>query len=336
MTACLQFLDCDETFRTFWPWADLMRAPTTASNSCLSDREKWLLGECAGRLCLLPEIQRKSLFEKQTNSTTSYDLIAGNYLATLAALKARPPQIRSKVRGVKDRPSAFSHSLPLFSNDDEPVVGQPSAFVSLPSLVVEFRNVSKAIFEAKPVLIQGPMGCGKTRLVEHLAKRTDREEFVNFHRIQMSDQTDARSLVGGYSCRDVPGQFQWEDGVLTTAVKNGHWLLVEDVDLAPADVLATLIPLIELRQLHVPSRGVILNATPEFQLFMTQRTGGSKSATSVGKSFDLKKSAVVITIHPLDESELKLLLNRQVKHIRHNKSLFEFFSREGKTVNLGF
>ena len=59
----------------------------------------------------------------------------------------------------------------------------------------------------------------------------------------MSEQTDGRSLVGGYSCRDVPGQFTWEDGVLTTAVREGHWLLIEDVDMAPADVTATLVPL---------------------------------------------------------------------------------------------
>ena len=119
-------------------------------------------------------------------------------------------------------------------------------------------------------------------------------------RVQMSDQTDARSLVGGYSCRDVPGQFRWEDGVLTTAVKQGHGLLAEDADLAPADVTATLIPLIELRQLHVPSRGVILNAAPEFQLFMTQRVSGA--------SFDLTKSAVVVTLDHLNEGELRTMV----------------------------
>jgi len=42
-----------------------------------------------------------------------------------------------------------------------------------------------------------------------------RREFNNFHRINMSDRTDSRALIGGYACHDVPGRFSWEDGILT-------------------------------------------------------------------------------------------------------------------------
>ena len=66
-------------------------------------------------------------------------------------------------------------------------------FVLLPSSSDALKAASEAVFEARPVLVEGPMGCGKTRLVEHLALTLEaRQEFKDFHRVQMSDQTDAR------------------------------------------------------------------------------------------------------------------------------------------------
>ena len=60
-----------------------------------------------------------------------------------------------------------------------------SDFVSLPSHQPAFKSLSKAVFEATPVLIEGPMGCGKSRLVERQAELSGRTEFKDFHRIQV-------------------------------------------------------------------------------------------------------------------------------------------------------
>ena len=60
----------------------------------------------------------------------------------------------------------------------------------------------------------------------------------------MSDQTDSRLLVGLYRCTDIPG-------LLTRAVTQGTWLLIEDIDRAPADVLALLTPLVQTGELTV-------------------------------------------------------------------------------------
>jgi midasin (ATPase involved in ribosome maturation) len=51
--------------------------------------------------------------------------------------------------------------------------------------------------------------------MKKLSKISARKEFRRFHRVYMSDRTDGRSLVGGYTCHDVPGNFNWEDGILT-------------------------------------------------------------------------------------------------------------------------
>ena len=36
--------------------------------------------------------------------------------------------------------------------------------------------------------------------------------------------------VGSYVCSDIPGEFVWQPGVVTTAAMKGYWLLIEDID----------------------------------------------------------------------------------------------------------
>lgn len=72
-------------------------------------------------------------------------------------------------------------------------------------------------------------------------------------------------------CTDTPGEFVWQPGPLLQAVRAGHWILLEDIDLAPMDVISVLIPLLESQTLSVPAHGNAVKASPGFQLFATQR-----------------------------------------------------------------
>ena len=78
-------------------------------------------------------------------------------------------------------------------------------------------------------------------------------------------------MLGTYICTDTPGEFVWQPGPLLQAVQEGHWILLEDIDLAPLDVVSILIPLLESRTLSVPAHGNSVKASPGFQLFSTQR-----------------------------------------------------------------
>ncbi len=44
-------------------------------------------------------------------------------------------------------------------------------------------------------------------------------------------------LLGMYRCTDIPGKFVWQPGSLTQAVSKGYWILLEDIDHAPLDVV---------------------------------------------------------------------------------------------------
>lgn len=78
---------------------------------------------------------------------------------------------------------------------------------------------------------------------------------------------------------DTPGKFRWQSGILTTAVTSGRWLLVEDIDLAPAEVISALVPLLESRTLFIPARGEVVKAEPGFRLFATRSTSSSSSSS---------------------------------------------------------
>ena len=88
-------------------------------------------------------------------------------------------------------------------------------------------------------------------------------------KMHIGQQSDARSLLGTYIATEVPGEFKWENGVLTHCMLNGKWLLIEDIDLAPVEILSVLIPLLESNKLFIPSRSQLIVPKPGFQLFAT-------------------------------------------------------------------
>jgi midasin len=65
-----------------------------------------------------------------------------------------------------------------------------------------------------------------------------------------------------------------QPGSFTQAVVRGLWVVIEDVDVAPPEILAALEPLLHHRRLLLPGSGVTLHAAPGFQLIGTVRTDG--------------------------------------------------------------
>ena len=55
-------------------------------------------------------------------------------------------------------------------------------------------------------------------------------------------------MAGNYVCSDVPGQYVWKQGVLYRCMERGLWILFEDIDHAPSDIVLNLIL---LKALHL-------------------------------------------------------------------------------------
>lgn len=163
-----------------------------------------------------------------------------------------------------------------------------SSLVLTPTTMANLEGLSGSLQESGPILLHGLPGSGKTSSVQELARELGMDSsMVTLH---LNEQTDAKMLIGLYSTDSKPGSFSWRPGVLTTAVREGRWVLIEDLDRAPNEVMSTLLPLVERGELLIPSRGETVRAPSSFRLFATVRTtkgmhGQESLPTLLGQRF---------------------------------------------------
>ncbi len=119
-----------------------------------------------------------------------------------------------------------------------------------------------------PLLIKGPTGCGKTRLVEHMAARLGRPLIT----VSCHDDLSAADLVGRHLI--VGGDTVWCDGPVTRAVRTGALLYLDEVVEARKDTTVVLHPLADDRRtLSVERTGELLQAPEGFMLVISYNPG---------------------------------------------------------------
>ncbi|KAL6945303.1 hypothetical protein ACO0QE_002753 [Hanseniaspora vineae] len=144
-----------------------------------------------------------------------------------------------------------------------------SSLVLTSSILQSVRKIATHIARNEPVLITGASGSGKTFLINKLHSKMSDSSLIKIH---LGEQTDAKLLLGTYTSGSTPGTFVWKNGVLTTAVKEGKWVLVEDINKAPTEVVSVLLTLLENRELVIPSRGEVVKCANGFQMISTITT----------------------------------------------------------------
>jgi midasin len=130
------------------------------------------------------------------------------------------------------------------------------------------RIISTRMF---PVLIEGPTSSGKTSTVEFLAKRTGHR----FVRINNHEHTDIQEYLGTYVSDPISGKLVFKDGLLVQALRQGDWIVLDELNLAPTDVLEALNRLLDdNRELFIPETQEVIKPHPHFMLFATQNPPG--------------------------------------------------------------
>ncbi|WP_205699714.1 CbbQ/NirQ/NorQ/GpvN family protein [Conexibacter sp. SYSU D00693] len=130
------------------------------------------------------------------------------------------------------------------------------------------------VFEAAarrglPVMLKGPTGCGKTRLVEHVAHRLG----VSLHTVSCHEDMTASDLLGRYVLQG--GDTEWIDGPLTRAVREGGICYLDEVVEARQDATVAIHSLTDhRRELHLERRGgMTLKAAEGFCLVVSYNPG---------------------------------------------------------------
>jgi MoxR-like ATPase len=118
-----------------------------------------------------------------------------------------------------------------------------------------------AVESSLPVMLVGPTGCGKTRLVEHMAARLSRGLRV----VVGNDDTTTADLLGRFLVHG--GDVEWRDGPVTTAVRRGEVCYIDEVVEVRREAMAVLHPLADdRRRLHLDRLGESLEAADRFAL----------------------------------------------------------------------
>lgn len=145
-------------------------------------------------------------------------------------------------------------------------------YIMTPSVEMKLVDLARIITTRKfPVLIEGPTSSGKTSSVEYLARRTGHR----FVRINNHEHTDIQEYLGSYVSDPLTGKLVFKDGLLVHALRNGDWIVLDELNLAPTDVLEALNRLLDdNRELVIPETQEVVRPHPHFMLFATQNPPG--------------------------------------------------------------
>lgn len=134
-----------------------------------------------------------------------------------------------------------------------------------------------AIEDNENVLIVGPPGIGKSTLAKELGAITN----TPLRRLPFRGDMRVSDLVGAktLSVDAASGQsiMAYELGVLPDAATRGHWLLIDEIDAGPPEVMFTLFPVLEAeRSLYLTADhgGHGVKFDPRFRVIATANTLG--------------------------------------------------------------
>jgi len=94
----------------------------------------------------------------------------------------------------------------------------------------------------KNVLLKGPTGCGKSFLVEEMAKHYGKKLYT----VNCDVELDKTELVGHHEIED--DETSWIDGILVIAMKEGAWIVFDEVNMARPEVLSVMHQILDFRR----------------------------------------------------------------------------------------
>ena len=119
-----------------------------------------------------------------------------------------------------------------------------------------------------PVMLKGPTGCGKSRLVEYMAWKLAKPLIT----VACNEDMTAADLVGRFLL-DANGT-RWQDGPLTLAARIGAICYLDEIVEARQDTLVVIHPLTDHRRtLPLDKKGEQVAAHPDFQLVISYNPG---------------------------------------------------------------
>lgn len=122
-----------------------------------------------------------------------------------------------------------------------------------------------------PFLLKGPTGSGKSRFIEYMAAKLDKKIIT----ISCHEETSSTDLIGRFIIKGA--ETVWIDGPLTTAVKEGAIIYLDEIAEARPDVIVAIHSLTDHRRvLFIDKLGQTIKAHEDFMLVASFNPGYQK------------------------------------------------------------
>ncbi|MDQ3108614.1 MAG: CbbQ/NirQ/NorQ/GpvN family protein [Bacteroidota bacterium] len=133
---------------------------------------------------------------------------------------------------------------------------------------MELEVFKQAYKNKLPLLLKGPTGTGKSRFVEHMAWHLEK----NLITISCHEETSSTDLIGRFIIKGA--ETVWLDGPLTTAVKTGAIVYLDEIAEARPDVIVAIHSLTDhRRELFIDKLGQTFKAHDDFMLVASFNPG---------------------------------------------------------------
>ena len=176
--------------------------------------------------------------------------------------------------------SATKEKRMTLSKEREELVGDDHSYPLLPKVIEGFYmpdftdSLVARVRYKRNVLVVGPTGSGKSDMIEKMAKAYE----IPCVRINFSSGTSEGDLLGKFVIKN--GETVFADGYIPLAMKNGWWVILDEVDYAQPEHISCLQAVLEGKALvNIKNEGEIVDPHARFRVFATANTKGRGDMT---------------------------------------------------------
>ena len=154
-----------------------------------------------------------------------------------------------------------------------------------------------------PVMLKGPTGCGKSRFVEYMAHKLNK----NLIQVSCNEETSSIDLLGRYIVKG--GDTIWQDGPVTRAVKENCFLYLDEISEAREDVIVVLHPLSDYRrEIYIDKINAKIKADNDFMLIVSFNPGYQRNFKEL--KISTRQRFVGINFnYPNEKKEIQIIMH---------------------------
>ena len=208
-------------------------------------------------------------------------------------------------------PESVNHTInerkqSFTSTGDQSLIGE-GGYTASEQYIIEDSIISLSL--GKNLLLKGPTGSGKTKLSDTLSSIFSQP----MHSINCSVDLDAEALLGYKTISEKDGKstIEFIEGPVIQAMKKGHLLYIDEINMAKPETLPILNGVLDYRRsITNPFTGEVVKAAPSFGVVAAINEG---YVGTVPLNEALKNRFVVIDVPYIEGDTLKSVIESQSK-----------------------